>query len=224
MQLTVAAALARLPQGVAGLRRWGSCRRNCGCRHLGALPALPPPPPPLHPPPSPPRAACRPPAQPLPAGRGLRERGKTPRARTERLPDGNWGGGTTHDRETPSPPPSLGSRGSPDETLPRVPEELSPTCPPPPPPTSLRGAAGLRGAALGQVKLSLRELPPRDELGGGGGLPRRYRYHREHSPHRDRPRYWEPWRWKKSRAGGDAQFNPSSRLASARVGVQTAGG
>lgn len=38
LSLTAAAALARLPQGVAGLRRWGSCRRNCGCRHLGALP------------------------------------------------------------------------------------------------------------------------------------------------------------------------------------------
>lgn len=42
-QLTVAAALARLLQGVAGLQRWGGCRRNCGCRHLGALPPLPPP-------------------------------------------------------------------------------------------------------------------------------------------------------------------------------------
>lgn len=121
------------------------------------------------PPPLPARRAGPLPSRCLPA-EGLGSVAKLPAPAPSGYRMGTGGGGTTHDRETPSPPPSLGSRGSPDETLPRVPEELSPTCPPPPP-TSLRGAAGLRGAALGQVKLSLRELPPRDELGGGGGCP-----------------------------------------------------
>lgn len=75
-QLTVATALARLLQGVAGLQRWGGCRRNCGCRHLGALPPLPSP-------------RC---SAPFPCiiddsqQNALRERGKTPRPRRPRPP------------------------------------------------------------------------------------------------------------------------------------------
>lgn len=145
LQLTVAAALARLPQGVAGLRRWGSCRRNCGCRHLGALPALPPPPPPLHPPPPLPARRAGPlPSRCLPA-EGLGSVAKLPAPAPSGYRMGTGGGGDDTRPGNPLPSSFSGEPGQPGGAASPSARGAEPYLPPPPPPNLTEGCCRIEG-------------------------------------------------------------------------------
>lgn len=130
--------------------------------------AAPPPPSSTPPPPLPARRAGPLPSRCLPA-EGLGSVAKLPAPAPSGYRMGTGGGDDTRPGN-PLPSSFSGEPGQPGGAASPSARGAEPYLPPPPP-TSLRGAAGLRGAALGQVKLSLRELPPRDELGGGGGCP-----------------------------------------------------